>query len=173
MEKTGETSGIAYEQARAQFEADLTKLRGQVEAMVRDILEAVLALAGLMSGEAKAVLVEFRVQVTLRVSAGPVTAEQARLAIELRDKRAISQQTMMARIGIEDPVAEQQAIEADPFYQAELWLKRLEVYNKLVESGAATAVAAHLAGMTTEEGRMLETGTVPAAKPTRPKLTAA
>ena len=165
LDGTAEASGTAYQQARAQFEADLDNLRGPVEGMVRDILEAVLALAGLMSGEAKAILANYRVQVTLHVSAGPVTTEDARLAVELRDKRVISQQTMMARVGVEDPAAELAAIEDDPLYRMELWSKRIEVYTKAVEAGWSAEVAAHISGMTPEEGRMVETGKVPGAGP--------
>jgi hypothetical protein len=174
LNSTAQASGTAYQQARAQFEADLKRLKGGVEGMVRDILEATLALAGLMSTEARSVLTDFRVAVNLRVSAGPVTADEARLATELRDKRAISQQTMMSRVGIEDPQAELTQITDDPFYQLDLWLKRLEVYQKAIDAGAAAAVAAEIAGMTPEEGQMLETGTVPApVKPGKPALSAA
>lgn len=174
LEKTGETSGVAYQQARAQFEADLMKLKGALEGMIRDILEAVLALAGLMYPAARSILTDFRVQVVLTISAGPITPDEARLATELRDKRAISQQTMMARVGVEDPVAEEAAIVADPFVQLELVKAKLEVYNTGVAAGLTTEVAARLAGFTPEEAVMLETGVVPVTeKPPVPKLSAA
>ena len=172
LDGTTEASGVAYQQARAQFEADLTALKGPVEGMMRDILEAVLALAALMFSGAKVILTNYRVQVTLHVSAGPVTPDEMRLATELRDKRAISQQTMMARVGVEDPAAELEAIQADPIYQMELWSKRIEVYDKAITAGWSAEVAAHISGMTPEEGLMVESGKVP-GQSQPPRLSAA
>ncbi|HEV8178551.1 MAG TPA: hypothetical protein VGP44_12810 [Gemmatimonadales bacterium] len=146
LAKTGETSGTAYQQARAQFEADLKGLKGPAEGMLRDLLEVVLAYAGLMSTEAAGLLDRYRVQVTLHVSAGPITAEDASAAVALRDKRAISQQTMLARVGIEDPDAEQGAIDADPLQAAAFWTAMAPAWTQLtaITTPEAAAILLHL-----------------------------
>ncbi len=113
LAKTGETSGVAYQQARAQFESDLRRLKGSAEGMIRDVLEGALALAGQMSTEAKGILQRYRVVVNLRISAGPITPEESQTAVTLRDAGVISQQSAQARVGVEDPDAEQEAIDSD------------------------------------------------------------
>lgn len=113
LAKTGETSGVAYQQARAQFESDLRRLKGSCEGMIRDVLEGALALAGRMCPEAARILQRYRVVVNLRISAGPITPEESQTAVALRDAGLISQQSAQARVGVEDPDAEQEAIRSD------------------------------------------------------------
>lgn len=113
LAKTGETSGVAYQQARAQFESDLRRLKGPCEGMIRDTIEGALALAGQMSAEAKGVLQRYRVVVNLRISAGPITPEESQTAVTLRDAGVISRQSAQSRVGVEDPDAEQEAIDSD------------------------------------------------------------
>ena len=124
LAKSGETSGVAYQQARAQFEADLRRLKSPCEGLIRDVIEGALALAGRMSSKAAAILRKYRVVVNLRISAGPITPEEAQLAVSLRDGGLISQQSAQARVGVEDPAAEQEAIDSD----------RLAAIDKLLET---------------------------------------
>ncbi len=167
---SAQASGTAYQQARAQFEADLKTLKGPAEGMVRDALEAVLAYAGLMYPAAAGILDRYRVAVTMHVTAGPVTADEARLAVELRDKGAIAQQTMQARVGIEDPVAEQATIDAEPAAQLALVKARLEVMGIAITSAQLPqGVAARLAGFTEEQlALILAVGTDVGADPALP-----
>jgi hypothetical protein len=152
IDSTAQASGIAYEQARAQFEADLKGLKGPAEGMIRDLLEVALAYAGLMSTEAAGLLSRYRVQVTLHVTAGPITGEDAKTAVELRDARVISQQTTQARCGIEDPDAEQAAIDADPASGLDLIERRAKAMGVLMTEGQLPqALAAELAGFTPEQ----------------------
>lgn len=156
-----EASGVAYQQHRAQFENDLGNAKAGVEGLVRDGLETALAFAALMSEEAVALLRDYRIVVDLHIHAGPVTPDEARLATELRDKRAIGQQTMMSRVGVEDTVAEEAAIVADPFFQLDLSKKRAEIVQAWIAAGAEMGVAASFAGLTPEETQMLVTASVP------------
>jgi hypothetical protein len=178
LSSTAEASGVAYQQARAQFEADLKGLKGAAEGMIRDILEVVLAYAGLMSTEAAGILDHYRVVVTLHPSAGPIAADEARLATELRDKRAISQQTMLARVGVEDPVAEQAAIDADPLVRAAQWQAIAAAMGALLSvNGMTPEGAGWLLKLTPEQIGVFTTGIPPAenapsAAPTPLQLTA-
>lgn len=161
---TGEASGVAYEQARAQFLADLDRLRGTIEGMVREILEVALAYAGLMAPTASGILDRYRVVVTLRVNAGPITADEQRLAVELRDKRAISQYTMQGRVGVEDPQAECEAIDDDPMIRADFWTKMAAAITAitLLPGTMMTAQGAGwLLGLTDEQVEVITTGVPP------------
>jgi hypothetical protein len=179
LAKIGEASGTAYQQARAQFAGDLDRLAGPVAGMIRDLLEVVLAYAGLMSTEATGLLDRFRVVVILHPSAGPVTPDDARLAVELRDKRAIAQQTLLARVGIEDPAAEQDKIDADPLIRAQTWQAIGVAMTALVAVSPEMTLeaAGFLLGLTEEQITVLATGVVPKAEDTgatgAPQLSAA
>lgn len=123
LSKTGEASGTAYVQARAQFEADLKSIKVAAEGMIRDALEYVLALAGLIHPGSAGILDNWRIEVTLKVTAGPVTTEDVANATTLRNAHGISTREMMVRTGVDDAQAMQDEIEADPLYWAEFWSK--------------------------------------------------
>jgi hypothetical protein len=162
LDSTAESSGVAYQQARAQFKGDLDALKPPLEMMLRDLLEAVLAIAGLMHAGSAGILDRYRVAVTLHPSAGPVTPDEARLAVELRDKRAISQSTMLGRLGMEDAVAEQQDIESDPGQNAALWQTLASAVQALLGlDGMTVAGAGFLLHLTEEQVAVLLTGLPP------------
>lgn len=172
IDSTAQASGIAYEQSRAQFAADLKGLKGPAEGMLRDLLEVVLAYAGLMSTEAAGILSRYRVQVTLHVTAGPISADEQRAATELRDKRVISQQTTMARCGIEDPDAEQAAIDSDPLQLAAFWVAMMPAWMALT-AATTPEKAGELLHLTPEQVLLLSE-TPPVTPPeARPTLSAA
>lgn len=171
---TAEASGVAYQQARAQHEADLNGIRGAVEGLIRDTLEAVIAYAALMNTEAADLLVRFRVVVTLHVQAGPVTREDAEMAANLRDNRLISQAAAQARVGVEDPVAMQAEIDADPLTRAEFWTKIVTAMNELLNAENMTHEgAAWLLGLSAEQLEVFRTGRPPVGEAdTKPALVA-
>ena len=158
---TAETSGDAYEQARAQHESDLKKRKGAVEGVVRDIIESAVALAALMSPELVGFLDEFRCVVNLHVNAGPIRPDTARLNRELRDAGLISLETAQTRNGIEDPAAELAALERDPINRIQFRTKQFALIQQAIMAGAEAHVACHFAGMTHEEIEMFITGEVP------------
>jgi hypothetical protein len=163
LDQTAESSGIAYQQARAQFESDLRSLKPPVEMMLRDLLEAVLAFAGLMHAASRTILDRFRVQVTLHPTAGPVSADEQRLAIELRNARVISQDTALARVVAEDPVVEQDSIDADAGQAATLWATLTTALTALMGLENMTlAGAGYLLNLTEEQLTVLATGLPPA-----------
>lgn len=162
LDAIAEASGTAYQQARAQFEADLDALRSPVETLLRDLLEVVLAYAGLLTSSAAGLLDRYRVQVRLHPSAGPATDAEVTTAVMLRDKRAISQSTMQARCGIEDPVVEQDLIDGNPAQQAALWQSLTLALQALMGLDNMTlAGAGFLLGLTQEQLTVLATGLPP------------
>jgi hypothetical protein len=112
-------SGLAYVQARADFEADLTAVKSQVEAMLRDLLTAVVGMTQAMG--APAVLDRFRPVVDLYASAGPVTPDEQKTIGEQVKDGLMSRETAMSRSGIEDVAAELGRIDASE--EAKLSLK--------------------------------------------------
>ena len=184
LTKTGEASGTAYQQARAQFEADLKAVKAAVERMIRDCLEYVLALAGLMHAGSAGILDKYRFEVTLKVSAGPVTPDEARLAKEMRDARGISTREFMSRIGVEDPQAMQDEIDEDPLAAAEFWGKIGPAIQALTSQvpGLTAAAAGVLLKLPPDIVKILATGlapgfedapvTQPDAPETRPRVVA-
>lgn len=165
-DSTAEASGTAYIQARAQFEGDLNGMKAPVELLLRDLLEAVLALAGLMHPASAGLLDKYRFQVTLYPNAGPVTQEEANLAATLRDKRLISQQTAVARSGSDDPAAEQDLIDADPTQNASKWSSIGLALSALMQLEGMTVLgAAALLHLSVEDATILLTGMPPKGDP--------
>jgi hypothetical protein len=163
MQKTGETSGTAYIQARAQHEADLKAVKGAVEGMLRDLLEYVLALAGIMNPASASILDNYRIEVTLKVNAGPVTADEARLAKDLRNDWVISTRECMVRCGVEDPQAMQDEIEKDPMYWSAFWGKMGQAIQAMVLQipGLTAGGAAALLKLPPDIIKILATGEAP------------
>lgn len=131
----GEASGTAYVQARAAFKQDLENARGPLERALRDVIAYAIAFADLMTVDGdplKGFLTKFRVQVTARVDAGPLTPEERAEYLAEWTAGAISRDTLMAWLGIEDIGAEQQALERDP-------MVRLTFLAKLAETMTALA----------------------------------
>lgn len=172
-DSTAQLSGFAYQQARAQFEADLQKLKGKLEGMIRDVIEVVLAYAGLMSAEAKTFLQDFRCVVNLSVTSGPITQAEADLALKLRDGRLISQANAQGRVGIDDHAAETAAILADPMNRL-AWVKAVADAITALQSaqpGITPEGIAFLLGLTPEQLEVFRTGVPPAVpKPGTPAV---
>lgn len=158
---TAETSGDAYEQARAQHEADLKKRKGPTEGVIRDVIETVIALASLMTGEVSDFLEQYRCVVNLHVSAGPIRPDTARLQKELHDAGLISRETAMNRIGVDDTAAEVALLDQDEMVQMSIEQRRASVISALTNAGFEVHVAAHLAGMDRDAIEALLTGVIP------------
>lgn len=141
-ESTAEASGVAYEQARTDFEDDLAATKGALEGLVRDILEAAIAFAEAMGPAASAggtgsFLARFRCVVTLHVSAGPVSTEQRKTDAQAVKDGQLSVETAMARADVEDVAAELEKIRTSPLYLAALATARAQAVKALNESGLA------------------------------------
>ncbi|HYC50680.1 MAG TPA: hypothetical protein VEB19_06155 [Gemmatimonadaceae bacterium] len=112
--EAAQRSGFSIEQARADFETDVEKGRGPIEALVAGIIEAALSLAAAMSDEAAEILRDYRPVVTLHVDTGPRSvAERTQDAADVA-AGLLSDETAMLRSGIEDVAAERARIAASP-----------------------------------------------------------
>lgn len=105
-------SGASRVQAQAAFQKDLLLTASEVEAAVRWLLETALAMASYFSGSPGRYS-GLRAVVQARIDAGPVTPDEKRLAIELKDAGLWSVETAMSATGIEDVDAEKERIERE------------------------------------------------------------
>lgn len=135
MEKTGEASGTAYQQARTDFVDDLEESRGPAEGMIRDVLASAIAIAESMTRES-AFLKKYRPAVHLHVNPGPATPEETRVGAEEVGGGRLSLETHLAKQGVEDVPAEVERIRMEP-------MARL----KLIEQAAKTVDALALVGV--------------------------
>lgn len=127
---TAESSGLAYEQARATFEKDLDKRRVSEEGMLRYILTTALYLAENISGQTGHFTSKLRVTVDQHVDAGPISPDQQRAFMEARDRNLLSDETTMSRMGVEDTVNERKRILASTSYILSL-LEKISKMEKL------------------------------------------
>ena len=105
-------SGVSRQQATAAFEQSLRLTARPTERAWRWLLETVLALAALFSGQAGRYK-ELRVYAEARIDPGVDDPEMMRVVREMVDAELMSQEQGMSRIGIHDVDAEMQRIEAE------------------------------------------------------------
>lgn len=111
---TAELSGIAYEQFRSAFEKFLNNVRVGEEGMLRDLLMAAVALIEHITGRGGYFTKVLRITIDQRVNAGPRSPEATRIDMEANEKGLLSDETAMARIGVEDIDAEIERLRASP-----------------------------------------------------------
>lgn len=154
LSERGEASGLAYEQARADFEDDLFATKEPLEAMVRNVLEAAIAFAESMSNES-GFLDAYRCVVNLHIMTGPISADAKLANAELVAKGLLAIESAMSANGVEDIDAEVALIEQAPLAKVALVKARAEAMKVLTDAGASLAVAAELAGMDAEDVALL------------------
>lgn len=169
-DSTAESSGLAYQQARAVFGKDLRGTKAPLEAMVRDIIEAAIALAESMSGRTPgrgdSFLAHYRCVVNLHVDTGPTSP------VELAEFRAqnaaglLSRETAMARGGVEDTDAEIDALSRDPVALATLRKLQGEAMRALQSGGATFIGSARALGLSDDEASDLQAADAPPVDPT-------
>jgi hypothetical protein len=142
-------SGYSREQARADFEDDLDYARSRLEGMIRDQLTAALGICEAMG--ITGILDRFRVQVEVHVNSGPMSPEEQKEIREQWEKGAISQETMLARLGVEDVAAEVQRLKAAEEARLALLTKRAEALRAFTDAGLHWEAAMLLVGFTAAE----------------------
>jgi hypothetical protein len=149
LEETAQASGSAYEQARADFEDDLASTAEPLERLVRETVEAAIALASIMSRDSGSgtFLERFRTVVTLHVQTGPVTPERMTATSALVAQGLLSQETAMSRLGVEDVEAELARIRTGAASRAELLTKQAAAIKALTDAGASLEAAASIVGL--------------------------
>lgn len=150
-EGTGEASGIAYQQARADYEDDLNAVRPNVEGLVRDTLGVVLAWADAMTAEPRRYLDRYRISVTMKVRSGPVTPDEQRQHNENVKAGTLSAETAMALNGVEDVDAELQKLRSSPESIVDLRQKQVAGVVELAAEGFSFERAAKIMGISDPE----------------------
>jgi hypothetical protein len=105
-------SGESRKQARAEFEQSLNETKSEVERAIRWLLETVLAMAAVFSGQPGR-FESLRAVADCRIDSGPISADEMRAQKELAEGKIISYKTAQANIGVDDPDAEQQQIDSE------------------------------------------------------------
>lgn len=145
---TAEASGVAYEQARADYDADLEAVRAPLEGMIREIIEVAIAWGEAMSSKAEgSFLSRYRVSVTLNVNAGPITPDHQNQLNANVKAGTLSRSSAMAAAGIEDVDAEFQKILADPAALVELRTAQAAAITSLRAEGMGWERAARFIGI--------------------------
>ncbi|HSW29283.1 MAG TPA: hypothetical protein VLH75_07275 [Longimicrobiales bacterium] len=148
---TQSASGIAYEQARADYEDDLNDVRRELEALVRDTIEVALAWADAMMLQPKKYLERYRVSVTLKVKSGPVTTDEQKQNNENVKAGTMSTETAIARNGIEDVDAELERLRSSPEAVVALRIKQVAGVMDMAAEGVPLDLAAEIVGVTDPE----------------------
>lgn len=129
MNDSAIASGKSRREARAEFEKSLKKLKAQIDALGRWILEFALQFAAVMCGRENE-FAEFRANFDSIVDAGMPDKDERDANIKDYEKNVISLQTLRSRNGVEDPDAEQSRLESEPAYEINLLDKTLDVLQK-------------------------------------------
>ncbi len=127
-------SGKSREQARADFELDVTKMKAPLELMIRDILKATIAFASAMSGEQGDFLDTYRIVVNVNISTGPTSPEEIKQNNENVEKGTLSRESAMALNGIEDVDAELQKINEQPANMLGIRRRQMIVANLALQA---------------------------------------
>jgi len=151
-------SAVSRIQARDAFEKDLQITAAEVEAAARWLLETVLAMAAHFAGQSER-YAGLRAVVQARIDSGPVSAEEKRAAIELKDAGLWALETSMSATGIEDTDAEKERIAKEGIEQQALGLSdvdRAKIYREYKSAGVPPGIAAKWSGRSDEQVAELE-----------------
>lgn len=140
-------SGVSRQEARADYEDDLSNTKTPLEGLIRVILEAVIAWAAAMSNDAnaKTFLQRYRCSVDLHVNSGPITPEEMQQNNQNMKDGVLSQETAMSLNGVEDVAAELSRLHAQPESQLALRKEQIGIMQQLVLAGASWEAAAKVA----------------------------
>jgi hypothetical protein len=105
-------SGTSREQARADFEKSLGPTKAQIDKLGRWLLETALTLASHFAGQPKR-FEGLRAVMDCRIDTGPLGSEERRALLEQHEKGALSLETLLAMLGVEDVKAELTRIAAE------------------------------------------------------------
>jgi hypothetical protein len=105
-------SGESRKQARADYEKSLLITKSEIDAIVRWLLQTVLDLASIFSGQAGR-FGELRASCDCRIDTGPLSGDEQQQIIGQVEAELLSRESAMSRLGVEDVTAEQARIAAE------------------------------------------------------------
>jgi len=154
-------SGVSRQQARADFLSSLGHTKSAIERVGRWLIVTVARFADALStAELRSTITDgLRPVFVCFLDGGPLDAaerEQNRSDVEAG---LLSTTSGIERLGIADPDAEIERIEADAeaITNLDLELKRAQVYQAWITAGIGETEAAHRAGLSPEEAARLTT----------------
>lgn len=151
-DSTAESSGLAYQQARAAFEKDLLNRKGAAEGMLRDLLTGALGLIEHLTGQRGYFTDNIRLTVDMHVDAGPRSPEERQQDREDVKEGMLSKDTAMSRNSIEDVEGEKDRIMSQPGARLAHLKEVAEVFSAVSQASSAPAAVRALiaAGVDTE-----------------------
>jgi len=102
------SSGESRLQAQGEYLLDLMDMKGVMDASGVWLLETVWALAEQIAGAETTK--DIKAVFDCRLNPGPLTSEMRRAILEMMDKKAISKETAMSMLGVDDVEAEKERI---------------------------------------------------------------
>lgn len=151
MTAAGDASGVALEQARADFKRSLDGSATVVVEYVQWLLETALAMAEAFAGTPGKYTSLLRAVVTPILDLGPVSPEERKQLDAAVASGGLSRQTAMQAGGIVDVDAELARIASQPDAQLATLKRQAEVMQLLTTAGLSLDGAAQLAGMSEEQ----------------------
>lgn len=127
-------SGKSREQARADFEADITKMKNPLELMLRDTIRCAIAFAAEMSNENSDFLEKYRIVMNVNISTGPIAHEEIKQNNENVEKGTLSRESAMVANGVEDVDAELQKIMEQPTNMLGIRRRQMIVANLALQA---------------------------------------
>ncbi|MGI8765688.1 MAG: hypothetical protein ACR2KM_04120, partial [Gemmatimonadaceae bacterium] len=155
MNQDARASGKSREQARADFESDLTRTKTFSEAAGRWIITTALAMAEAFAGTPGLYTNQLRATFACQIDTGPLTAQE-RTANDASVGKTLSRETAMERNGIVDVDAELQRMNAEPSAQIALVTAQATAIKTLTDAGAGLVAAAVVADLSEEDVVELE-----------------
>lgn len=139
-------SGKSREQARKEFLNSLLDTAPEAEAAYRFLLETPVAMAEALAGTPGLLTGLVRAEVKCLLDTGPLDPTEV-AANEASIGKTLSQETAMARNGVDDVDAEKARMAADPLSRASLAKAQGDALKALTESGLSIDTAAEMMGI--------------------------
>lgn len=150
----GESSGEAYEQARADYVDDLEETAEHMERCLEQLITCALAFAKLL-GVPESELEGHRVSVQAEVRAGAASAESKRANSEMVEKGLMTKRGAMLSNGVTDPDASLLEIAESEETRLSMIERKAAVAQQLSAAGASIQGAALAAGFAPEEAEAM------------------
>jgi hypothetical protein len=139
-------SGKSREQARKEFLNSLLDTAPEAEAAHTFLLETPLAMAEALAGTPGALTSLVRAEVKCLLDTGPLDPTEI-AANEASIGKTVSQETAMARNGVDDVDAEKARMAADPLSRATLAKAQGDALTSLTTAGMSIETAAEVIGI--------------------------
>jgi hypothetical protein len=149
-------TGLAIEQARADFLSSLRTTKSRVDRLGRWTIETALAMAEQILGSPGKWTSKYRATFACRIDPGPVSTDEKRANTDAADKQQLSRRTAMQLNGVADVDAELQLIASQEDSQLSMRQSQAEALKAFKDAGIDIVTAAKLIGLEGEELSLIE-----------------